>query len=154
MHLTRNRLEYDFHLKLYAVHSGNGKLHCVPAHPSCSTTAHTARCSAPSHCSSALRLLSALLMNLSSSQIRPNPDVSVQGCPAQAEQTPVCETLRWQLYQVLSSDKTQRHWLQINSCSECCPSSQTCARVLLEWTKGPLHSHRFRSSVLRGPELP
>lgn len=115
---------------------------------------HSPRCSARSCCSSALRLLSASQVKLSSSQIRPNPGISVQGCPAQAEQTLVCETLRWQLYQVLSSDKTQRYWLQINSCSECFPSSQTWTRLLLEWAKDPLHSYWFRSSVLQGPELP
>lgn len=60
----------------------------------------------------------------------------------------VCETLRCQLYQVLSrcqlyqvlsSDKTQRPWLQTNSWSEHFLSSQTCARIFLEWGKGPLH---------------
>ena len=66
----------------------------------------------------------------------------------------VCETLRYQLYHALSSDDTQRPWLQTNPCSERLPSSQTCARVLLNPAKGPLHLHGFGSSVLRGPEPP
>lgn len=36
-------------------------------------------------------------------------------------------------------------------CSDCCPSSRTCARVLLEWAKC---LHQLGSPVPRGPEPP
>lgn len=82
-HLTVNRLGYNFLFEWYTVHRSNRKLRQVTARPQCSATAHTSRRSTHWRCSSTQHLLLGLQVHLSSSQFRPSPGVSVQGCPAQ-----------------------------------------------------------------------